>query len=64
MMPVRVALATVRRPLPETLPEVALMVAVPAAIPLASPLAAMVATAGLLLDQVTLAVQFELVLFE
>jgi hypothetical protein len=46
------------------LPETAVIDAVPTATPLASPLAPMVATAGLLLDQVTVAVQSELVLFE
>jgi hypothetical protein len=63
-MPVRVALVTVSTPLPVMLPENAFIVAVPATTPLASPLAAMVATAGLLLDHVTVAAQFELVLFE
>ena len=64
MIEVRVALVTVSTPLPVMLPENAFMVAVPAATALASPLGAMVATAGLLLDQVTMAVQSELVLLE
>jgi len=55
---------TVRAALPLTLPEVALMVVLPAATALAKPLPAMVATAALLLDQATLAVQSELVLLE
>ena len=63
-MPVRVGLVTVSTPLPVTLPETALMVALPAATALAKPVLLTVATAGLLLDQVTVAVQSELVLLE
>jgi hypothetical protein len=64
VMPVRVGLLTVSALLPVMLPETALMVAVPAATPLARPAALMVATAGLGLDQATVAVQLELVLLE
>jgi hypothetical protein len=63
-MLVRVGLATVSAPVPETEPEVALMVAVPTATPVARPFEAMVAAAALLLDQVTVEEQFEVVLFE
>jgi hypothetical protein len=45
-------------------PEPALMVAFPAATALARPVLLIVATAGLLLNQVTAAVQSELVLLE
>jgi hypothetical protein len=45
-------------------PETALMVAEPAATALARPVPLTVATAGLVLDQVTVAVQLELVLLE
>ena len=61
---VRVGLETVSALLPLTDPEVAVMVVVPDATPVARPLGAMVAVAGLLLDQVTVEVQFEVVLFE
>ena len=63
-MPVRVGLVTVRTPLPVMLPEMALMVALPAATALTMPELPTVATAGLLLDQVTLLVHSELVLLE
>ena len=61
---VGVALVTVRAAVPEMLPEVALMVDEPAATPIARPATEMVAAAGLLLDQVTDEVQFEVVLLE
>jgi len=64
LTPVRVGLVTVRTLLPEMLPEVALMVALPAATALARPALPIFATAVLLLDQVTVAVQLEVVLFE
>jgi len=64
VMPVRTGLVTVRTPLPERLPEAALMVALPAATALARPALPIFAAAVLLLDQVTFAVQSELVLFE
>jgi hypothetical protein len=64
VMPVSVGLVTASMPLLVMLPESALMVAAPAATPLARPVAPMVATAGLVLDQATVAVQSELVLFE
>ena len=63
-MPVNVGLVTVRTPLPVTPPETALMVALPAATALTMPELLIVATAGLLLDQVTVVVQSELVLLE
>ncbi len=63
-MLVRVGLDTVRELVPLTDPEVAVMVVVPDATPVARPLAAMVAVAGLLLDQVTVEVQFDVVLLE
>jgi hypothetical protein len=59
-----VGLVTVSVPLPVMLPEPALMVAVPAATALAKPELLIVATAGLLPDQVTVAVQSEFVLLE
>jgi len=63
-IPVRVGLVTVKTALAVMLPEAALMVALPGAAALASPLDEIVAAAVLLLDQVTVAVQLELVLFE
>ena len=57
---VSTALVTVSAAVPEILPEAALMVVVPAPIPLARPVPEIVAAAGLLLDQVTVAVQSEL----
>jgi hypothetical protein len=55
---------TVRTALPNTLPEAALIVEVPASTALASPVPLTVATARLLLDQVTTAVQSALAPFE
>lgn len=63
-MLVRVGLLTVSELVPFTDPEVAVMIVVPDATPVARPLAAMVAMDGLLLDQVTVEVQFAVVLFE
>ena len=63
-MPISVALATVRTALPVMLPETALMVAGPAVTALAKPAPLMVATAGLVLDHVTVAMQSALLLFE
>jgi len=63
-MPVIAGPVTVRTALAVMLPEVALMVAFPGATALAIPALLMVAAAVLLLDQVTVAVQLELVLFE
>jgi hypothetical protein len=63
-MLVRVGLLTVSELVPLTDPELAVMIVVPDATPVARPLAAMVAMAGLLLDQVTVEVQFAVVLFE
>ena len=63
-MPVSAAAVTVRTAVPLMLPEVALMVDVPAATVDASPLLLTVAAARLLLDQITVAVQSALVLFE
>ena len=62
--PVRVGLVTVMAADPETPFKVAVMFAFPAATPVARPLPATVAAAILLLDQVTVEVQFEVVLFE
>ena len=64
MVTISVGAVTVRTALPVMVPETALMVVVPAAMPLASPPLVMAATAWLLLDQVTVPVQTELVLFE
>ena len=64
VIPLSVAAVTVRVLVADLLPEVALMVEVPAATPVARPDPLMVAAAGLLLDQVTVALQFELVLLE
>jgi len=50
--------------LPETLPEEALMVDVPAATPVARPPLEIVAVAVLLLDHVTVEVQFDVELSE
>ncbi len=55
---------TVRAALPEMLPDVAVIVDEPAAMAVANPAAEMVAAPVLLLDQVTVEVQFEVVLFE
>ena len=63
-MPVSVGAVTVRTALPVIPPEVALMVALPAAMALARPVLGMVATAGLLLDQVTVLLQFVCALLE
>jgi hypothetical protein len=62
-IPVNVAAVTVRVLVALVLPEVAVMVDEPAATPVASPVALMVAAALLLLDQVTVALQFDVVLF-
>ncbi len=64
VMPVMVGAVTVSAAVPETLPEVALIVDEPAATPVARPALETVAVAVLLLDQVTVEVQFEVVLFE
>jgi hypothetical protein len=61
---VGVALVTVSAAVPEILPDVAVMVDEPAATPVARPALEIVAAAVLLLDQVTVEVQFEVVLFE
>jgi len=58
-----VAAVTVRVLVALVLPDVAVMVEEPAATPVARPEALMVAAAVLLLDQVTVALQFEVVLF-
>jgi hypothetical protein len=63
-MLVSVGAVTVSAPVAERLPEVALIVEVPAATPVAMPALLTVAAAVLLLDQVTVDVQFELVLLE
>jgi hypothetical protein len=63
-IPVMVGPVTVRAAVPDTLPEVALIVDEPAAAPVARPALEMVAAAVLLLDQVTVEVQFDVVLFE
>jgi hypothetical protein len=55
---------TVRTPLPVMLPDTALIVAVPAATALTMPALLIMATAVLLLDQVTVAVQSALVPLE
>ncbi len=55
---------TVRVALPEMLPDVAVMVDVPAAMAVANPATEMVAAPVVLLDQVTVEVQLEVVLFE
>lgn len=59
-----VGAVTVSEPVAERLPEVALMVEAPTATPVAMPALLTVAAAVLLLDQVTVEVQFELVLLE
>jgi hypothetical protein len=59
----RVGLSTVRLLVADLPPEVAVMVEEPAATPVARPEALMVAAAVLLLDHVTVALQFEDVLF-
>jgi len=64
VMPVMVGAVTVSAAVPETLPEVALIVDEPPATPVARPALEMVAAAVLLLDQVTVEVQFDVVLFE
>jgi hypothetical protein len=64
LMPVSVGPVMVSAALPVMLPATARMAVLPGATPLASPLPEMTATAGLLLDQVTVPVQSELVLFE
>jgi hypothetical protein len=62
--PVTVAPVTVSALVPCVLPEVAVIVEVPAATPVARPAPLMVAAAGFPLDQVTVEVQFDEVLFE
>jgi hypothetical protein len=64
LMPVTVAPVTVRTALPVILLDTALMVAVPAATALTRPALLITATAGLLLDHVTVAVQSALVPLE
>lgn len=61
-MLVRVALVTVSTLVADMLPETAVMVDDPAATPVASPVLETVAAAVLLLDQVTVEVQFAVVL--
>ena len=63
-MPVNEGLVMVRTALPVMLPEAALMVALPGATARARPVLLMAATAGLVLDHVTAAVQSALLLFE
>ncbi len=63
-MLLKVGAVTLRAPVAERLPEVALMVVVPAATPVAIPALLTVAAAVLLLDQVTVELQLEVVLFE
>ncbi len=60
VMPVRAGLLTVIVPVPETGPDAAVIVAVPFPMPVANPPALMVATALLLLVQVTVPEQAEL----
>jgi len=62
VMLVKVALVTVRAPVPDTEPETAVIVEVPAATPVARPLLETVAAAVLLLDQVTVEEQLAVVL--
>ena len=62
VMPVSVALVTVRTLVADMVPEVAVMVEVPAATPVARPVLDTVAIAVLLLDHVTVEEQLELVL--
>jgi hypothetical protein len=62
-IPVNVAAVTVKVLVALVLPEVAVMVDVPAATPVARPVVLTVAAAALLLDQVTVALQFEVVWF-
>ncbi len=59
-----VGAVTFRAPVAERLPEVAWMVVAPAATPVAMPALLTVAAAVLLLDQVTVEVQLDVVLFE
>jgi hypothetical protein len=64
VMPVMVGAVTVSAAVPETLPELAVIVDEPAATPVARPALEMLAVAPLLLDHVTVEVQFDVVLFE
>ena len=64
VIPLSVAAVTVRVLVADLPPEVAVMVEEPAATPVARPVPLIVAAAVLLLDQVTVALQFELVLLE
>jgi hypothetical protein len=64
VMPVMVGAVTVSAAVPETLPELAVIVDEPAATPVARPALEMLAVAVLLLDHVTVEVQFDVVLFE
>jgi len=63
-MLLNVGAVTVSAPVADRLPEAALMVVVPAATPVAMPALLTVAAAVLLLDQVTVEVQLDVVLFE